>query len=167
MWKGTRNPGFPPLPPPADPAPSAPQPISSTGLVGSSPFSSPGEVAAARQAAGPMWGGRTVPLLRVWRLWPAGTLARRPLNYKDPSLAGSNSPQCWNCGRRGSPVRGNGFFCPQCRALQPPDSTRDYFSLMDWYGGRFRETRRGVGDAGNDGRKGRARPARPGEGGTR
>ncbi|KAI5929887.1 Iron-sulfur cluster co-chaperone protein HscB [Manis javanica] len=78
-----------------------------------------------------MWGGWAVPLLRVWRLRPAGTLARRPLNCKDASLAGSNSPQCWNCGRRGSPVRGNGFFCPQCRALQPPDSTRDYFSLMD------------------------------------
>ncbi|KAK2504557.1 hypothetical protein MC885_012145 [Smutsia gigantea] len=78
-----------------------------------------------------MWGGRNWAGLRVWRLWPAGALARRPLNCKDASLAGSNSSRCWNCGRRGIPMRGNGFFCPQCRALQPPDSTRDHFSLMD------------------------------------
>ncbi|XP_019651257.1 iron-sulfur cluster co-chaperone protein HscB isoform X2 [Ailuropoda melanoleuca] len=78
-----------------------------------------------------MWGGRTGALLRVWGLWPAGVLGRRPLSCNAASLAGSNSPQCWNCGGPGGPMRGDGFFCPQCRALQPPDPTRDYFSLMD------------------------------------
>ncbi|XP_040475607.1 iron-sulfur cluster co-chaperone protein HscB isoform X3 [Ursus maritimus] len=78
-----------------------------------------------------MWGGRTGALLRVWGLWPAGVLGRRPLSCNAASVAGSSSPQCWNCGGPGGPMRGDGFFCPQCRALQPPDPTRDYFSLMD------------------------------------
>ncbi|XP_058549132.1 iron-sulfur cluster co-chaperone protein HscB isoform X1 [Neofelis nebulosa] len=78
-----------------------------------------------------MWGGRTGALLRVWGLWPAGVRGRRPLGCNAASLAGNNSPQCWNCGGPGVPKRGDGFFCPQCRALQPPDLTRDYFSLMD------------------------------------
>ncbi|CAK6444916.1 unnamed protein product [Pipistrellus nathusii] len=46
-------------------------------------------------------------------------------------LAGSSSPQCWNCGGPGGPTREDGFLCPQCRVLQPPDPTRDHFSLMD------------------------------------
>ncbi|XP_045647201.1 iron-sulfur cluster co-chaperone protein HscB isoform X3 [Ursus americanus] len=78
-----------------------------------------------------MWGGRTGALLRVWGLWPAGVLGRRPLSCNAAFVAGSSSPQCWNCGGPGGPMRGDGFFCPQCRALQPPDPTRDYFSLMD------------------------------------
>ncbi|XP_058387682.1 iron-sulfur cluster co-chaperone protein HscB isoform X2 [Diceros bicornis minor] len=78
-----------------------------------------------------MWGGRAGALLRVWGLWPAGVLGRRPLGCNAASLAGSNSPRCWNCGGPGGSMRGDGFFCPQCRALQPPDPTRDYFSLMD------------------------------------
>ncbi|XP_048957716.1 iron-sulfur cluster co-chaperone protein HscB isoform X1 [Canis lupus dingo] len=78
-----------------------------------------------------MWGGRTGALLRVCGLWPAGALGRRPLSCDAASLAGSGSSQCWNCGGPGGPTRGDGFFCPQCRALQPPDPTRDYFSLMD------------------------------------
>ncbi|XP_042766599.1 iron-sulfur cluster co-chaperone protein HscB isoform X2 [Panthera leo] len=78
-----------------------------------------------------MWGGRTGALLRAWGLWPAGVRGRRPLGCNAASLAGNNSPQCWNCGGPGVPKRGDGFFCPQCRALQPPDLTRDYFSLMD------------------------------------
>ncbi|XP_045881784.1 iron-sulfur cluster co-chaperone protein HscB isoform X1 [Meles meles] len=78
-----------------------------------------------------MWGGRPGALLRVRGLWPAGVLGRRPLRCSVASLAGNSSPQCWNCGGPGSPMRGDGFFCPQCRALQPPDPTRDYFSLLD------------------------------------
>nr|XP_030716575.1 iron-sulfur cluster co-chaperone protein HscB isoform X2 [Globicephala melas] len=78
-----------------------------------------------------MWCGRTRALLRVSGLWPTGVLGRRPLNCSAASLAGSNSPRCWNCGGLGGPLRGDRFFCPQCRALQPPDPTRDYFSLMD------------------------------------
>uniref|UniRef100_A0A9L0RZU4 HscB mitochondrial iron-sulfur cluster cochaperone n=2 Tax=Equus caballus TaxID=9796 RepID=A0A9L0RZU4_HORSE len=95
-----------------------------------------------------MWGGRAGALLRVWGLWPAGVLGRRPLSCNAASLAGSNPSGCWNCGSPGGPVRGDGFFCPQCRALQPPDLTRDYFSLMDWYGRRFRETRQCQRDVG-------------------
>uniref|UniRef100_A0A8D0PWW5 Iron-sulfur cluster co-chaperone protein HscB n=1 Tax=Sus scrofa TaxID=9823 RepID=A0A8D0PWW5_PIG len=78
-----------------------------------------------------MWGGRTGALLRLSRLWPTGLLWRGPLNCNVVSLAGSNSPRCWNCGGLGGPLRGDQFFCPQCRALQPPDPARDYFSLMD------------------------------------
>ncbi|KAM7051383.1 iron-sulfur cluster co-chaperone protein HscB isoform 3-T3 [Molossus nigricans] len=78
-----------------------------------------------------MWGGRTGALPRVWGLWPTGVLGRRQRSCNAPSLAGSNSPQCWNCGGPGGPIRVDGFFCPQCRALQPPDPTRDHFSLMD------------------------------------
>ncbi|KAK1328402.1 hypothetical protein QTO34_011975 [Cnephaeus nilssonii] len=78
-----------------------------------------------------MWGGRAGALPRVWGLWPTGALGRRPLSCNAPSLAGSSSPQCWNCGGPGGPMREDGFFCPQCRALQPPDPTRDHFSLMD------------------------------------
>ncbi|KAF6277980.1 HscB mitochondrial iron-sulfur cluster cochaperone [Rhinolophus ferrumequinum] len=78
-----------------------------------------------------MWSGRTRALLRVWGLWPTGVLGRRPISCNAASLAGSNCPQCWNCGGPRGPIGGDGFFCPQCRALQPPDSTRDHFSLMD------------------------------------
>ncbi|XP_029778086.1 iron-sulfur cluster co-chaperone protein HscB isoform X2 [Suricata suricatta] len=78
-----------------------------------------------------MWSGRTGALFRAWGLWPAGVLGRRPLGCNAASVAGNNSPQCWNCGGPGGPMRGEEFFCPQCRALQPPDPTRDYFSLMD------------------------------------
>ncbi|XP_011371682.1 iron-sulfur cluster co-chaperone protein HscB, mitochondrial isoform X2 [Pteropus vampyrus] len=78
-----------------------------------------------------MWGGRTRALSRLWGLWPAGVLGRRPLSCNAASLEGSNSAHCWNCGGPGGPLRGDGFFCPQCRALQPPDPTRDHFSLMD------------------------------------
>lgn len=92
---------------------------------------------SVRQAAGPMWGGRTGAFLRPSGWWPTGVLGRRLLNCNAASLAGSSSPRCWNCGGPGGPPRGDRFFCPQCRALQPPDPTRDYFSLMDWYGGRF------------------------------
>lgn len=78
-----------------------------------------------------MWGRRTGTLLRVSGLWPTGVLRRRPLNCNAASLAGSNSLRCWNCGGLEGPLRGDRFFCPQCRALQPPDPTQDYFSLMD------------------------------------
>nr|KAF6465469.1 HscB mitochondrial iron-sulfur cluster cochaperone [Rousettus aegyptiacus] len=78
-----------------------------------------------------MWGGRTGALSRVWGLWPTGVLGRKPLSCNAASLEGNNSPHCWNCGGPGGPLRGDGFFCPQCSALQPPDPTRDHFSLMD------------------------------------
>ncbi|XP_077617787.1 iron-sulfur cluster co-chaperone protein HscB isoform X1 [Crocuta crocuta] len=78
-----------------------------------------------------MWVGKTSVLPRVWGLWPAGVLGRRPLGCSAASVAGNNSPKCWKCGGPGGLMRGDGFFCPQCRALQPPDPTRDYFSLMD------------------------------------
>lgn len=89
-----------------------------------------------------MWGGKTSVLPRVWGLWSAGVRGRRPLGCSAASVAGNNSPKCWKCGGPGGLMRGDGFFCPQCRALQPPDPTRDYFSLMDWYERRFQEMRR-------------------------
>ncbi|KAL2767592.1 iron-sulfur cluster co-chaperone protein HscB isoform 2 precursor [Daubentonia madagascariensis] len=78
-----------------------------------------------------MWKGKAGALLRVWGLWPAGVPGRRLLNCDAASPAGNSSPRCWNCGSPGGGGRGDGFFCSQCRALQPPDPTRDYFSLMD------------------------------------
>ncbi|XP_005336093.2 iron-sulfur cluster co-chaperone protein HscB isoform X3 [Ictidomys tridecemlineatus] len=75
-----------------------------------------------------MWGGRAQVLCRLWGLRPAGVPGRRVLSCHAASEEGSGSARCWNCG---SPGRGEGFFCHQCRALQPPDPTRDYFSLMD------------------------------------
>ncbi|XP_078395756.1 iron-sulfur cluster co-chaperone protein HscB [Cetorhinus maximus] len=35
---------------------------------------------------------------------------------------------CWRCGA--ALVEPSDFFCPSCRALQPPDPTRDYFQLL-------------------------------------
>ncbi|XP_006869259.1 PREDICTED: iron-sulfur cluster co-chaperone protein HscB, mitochondrial [Chrysochloris asiatica] len=79
-----------------------------------------------------MWGRRAEALLRVWGLWPTWVPGRRPVGCNAASQARSNSPRCWNCGGdSGGPVQGDVFFCPQCRALQPPDPTRDYFSIMD------------------------------------
>nr|XP_020025069.1 iron-sulfur cluster co-chaperone protein HscB, mitochondrial isoform X2 [Castor canadensis] len=78
-----------------------------------------------------MWGGRVGALLRVRRLQPAGVSGRTLLSCNAVSQAGSSSPRCWNCGGSGGAGREDGFFCPRCRALQPPDPTRDYFSLMD------------------------------------
>ncbi|XP_058287623.1 iron-sulfur cluster co-chaperone protein HscB isoform X5 [Hylobates moloch] len=78
-----------------------------------------------------MWRGRAGALLRVWGFWPTGVPRRRPLSCDAASQAGSNSPRCWNCGGPRGPRQEDRFFCPQCRALQAPDPTRDYFSLMD------------------------------------
>ncbi|XP_075391079.1 iron-sulfur cluster co-chaperone protein HscB isoform X2 [Tenrec ecaudatus] len=80
-----------------------------------------------------MWAGRAQASLRVWALWPARVAGRRPLSCSTASQTRSNAPRCWNCGGAGpgGPRRGDVFFCPHCRVLQPPDPTRDYFSLMD------------------------------------
>ncbi|KAM5239329.1 iron-sulfur cluster co-chaperone protein HscB isoform 2-T2 [Ctenodactylus gundi] len=78
-----------------------------------------------------MWGGRVRSLFRVWGLVPAELPGRRPLSEHAASQAGSRGLRCWSCGGPGYSGRGDGLFCPQCRALQPPDPTRDYFSLMD------------------------------------
>ncbi|XP_003419137.1 iron-sulfur cluster co-chaperone protein HscB isoform X3 [Loxodonta africana] len=79
-----------------------------------------------------MWGGRAGALLRVWGLRPAWSPRRRPLSCNAASQARSNSPRCWKCGGSpGGPTGEDILFCPRCRALQPPDPTRDYFSLMD------------------------------------
>ncbi|XP_043575534.1 iron-sulfur cluster co-chaperone protein HscB [Chiloscyllium plagiosum] len=44
----------------------------------------------------------------------------------------SGSGGCWRCGaERASGEEGAAaFFCPSCRALQPPDRRRDYFQLL-------------------------------------
>ncbi|XP_048198681.1 iron-sulfur cluster co-chaperone protein HscB isoform X2 [Perognathus longimembris pacificus] len=74
-----------------------------------------------------MWVWKAGALLRLWGLQAAG-VPRRLLSSNAASQAGTNWARCWHCG---DPGRGDGFFCPRCRALQPPDPTRDYFSLMD------------------------------------
>lgn len=82
-----------------------------------------------------MWGCRAPALLGVWELRLAGFLGRRLLSSN--AAAGKNiAPQCWKCGRARASGCGDEFFCAHCRALQPPDPTRDYFSLMNWYGRR-------------------------------
>ncbi|XP_005007345.1 iron-sulfur cluster co-chaperone protein HscB isoform X2 [Cavia porcellus] len=78
-----------------------------------------------------MWGGRLGALLLGWGRRQAGAPGRRLLSSNAAAQAGISAPRCWKCGGPGGPERGDGFFCPQCRALQPPDPTRDYFSLMD------------------------------------
>lgn len=82
-----------------------------------------------------MWGCRAPALLCVWEVRLAGFLGRRLLSSN--AAVGKNiAPQCWNCGRARGSGCGDEFFCAHCRALQPPDPTRDYFSLMNWYGRR-------------------------------
>ncbi|KAM6155406.1 iron-sulfur cluster co-chaperone protein HscB isoform 2-T2 [Rhynchocyon petersi] len=79
-----------------------------------------------------MWGGRAEALVRLWGLWSSWVPLRRSLSCNAASQARSNFPRCWNCGGGPEgPVLGDMFFCPQCRALQPPDPTRDYYSIMD------------------------------------
>ncbi|KAM4827444.1 iron-sulfur cluster co-chaperone protein HscB isoform 1-T1 [Thomomys bottae] len=73
-----------------------------------------------------MWGWKA--RFQLWGLQPAVVSGRRLLSSHAASQAGSHRARCWHCG---DPGRGDGFFCPRCRALQPPDPTRDYFTLMD------------------------------------
>ncbi|GCC35172.1 iron-sulfur cluster co-chaperone protein HscB [Chiloscyllium punctatum] len=44
----------------------------------------------------------------------------------------SGSSGCWRCGaeRASGEQEAAAFFCPSCRALQPPDRRRDYFQLL-------------------------------------
>ncbi|KAL1768658.1 iron-sulfur cluster co-chaperone, mitochondrial isoform X1 [Sigmodon hispidus] len=77
-----------------------------------------------------MWGCRARDLLCVWEVHLAGFLRKRLLGSNAASRK-SNARQCWNCGSAGGVESGDGFFCEHCRALQPPDPTRDYFSLMN------------------------------------
>ncbi|XP_040587438.1 iron-sulfur cluster co-chaperone protein HscB isoform X2 [Mesocricetus auratus] len=77
-----------------------------------------------------MWGCLARGLLCVGEVRLAGFLGRRLLSSNAAS-GKSNAGQCWNCGRAGGVESGDGFFCEHCRALQPPDPTRDYFSLMN------------------------------------
>ncbi|OBS68605.1 hypothetical protein A6R68_02859 [Neotoma lepida] len=77
-----------------------------------------------------MWGCRAQGLLCLWEVRLAGFLGRRLLSSNAAS-GKSITRQCWNCGSAGGVESGDGFFCEHCRALQPPDPTRDYFSLMN------------------------------------
>nr|XP_044988707.1 iron-sulfur cluster co-chaperone protein HscB isoform X2 [Jaculus jaculus] len=80
-----------------------------------------------------MWGWKAAgSWLWTWDVRLTRVLGRRLLSRGGAPQEGSGSPRCWNCGGgAGGPGRGDGFFCPHCRALQPPDPGRDYFSLMD------------------------------------
>uniref|UniRef100_A0ABK0M4E4 HscB mitochondrial iron-sulfur cluster co-chaperone n=1 Tax=Rattus norvegicus TaxID=10116 RepID=A0ABK0M4E4_RAT len=77
-----------------------------------------------------MWSCRARSLLCVWEVRLARFLGRSLLSSNAAS-GKSIEPQCWNCGRAMGAGRGDEFFCAHCRALQPPDPTRDYFSLMN------------------------------------
>ncbi|XP_060048906.1 iron-sulfur cluster co-chaperone protein HscB isoform X1 [Erinaceus europaeus] len=70
-----------------------------------------------------MWSCWAGTLLRGRGRCLAGVLGRRPLVCE--------RPRCWSCGTPGGPQGRDRLFCPQCRALQPPDPARDYFSLLD------------------------------------
>ncbi|XP_051017702.1 iron-sulfur cluster co-chaperone protein HscB isoform X1 [Acomys russatus] len=76
-----------------------------------------------------MLGCRARALLCAWQVRLAGFLGRSPLSSNGAS-GKSGAPQCWNCGRARGAGCGDEFFCAHCRALQPPDPARDYFSLM-------------------------------------
>ena len=88
-----------------------------------------------------MWGCGARALLGVWEVRLAGFLGRRLLG-SNAAAGKSIAPQCWNCGHAREAGCGDEFFCSHCRALQPPDPTRDYFSLMNWYGRRVVTGRR-------------------------
>ncbi|XP_055462425.1 iron-sulfur cluster co-chaperone protein HscB isoform X1 [Psammomys obesus] len=77
-----------------------------------------------------MWGSRAGALFCLWEVRLAGFLGRRPLSVSAASGKGS-APPCWNCGSARGAGCGDEFFCTRCRALQPPDPARDYFSLMN------------------------------------
>ncbi|XP_067908523.1 LOW QUALITY PROTEIN: iron-sulfur cluster co-chaperone protein HscB [Heterodontus francisci] len=47
-----------------------------------------------------------------------------PRGWRSLCTGGSG---CWRCG---AALETPGFFCPSCRALQPPDRGRDYFQLL-------------------------------------
>lgn len=79
-----------------------------------------------------MWSSGARALLCVWEVRLSGFLGRSLLSTNAAS-GKSEARQCWNCGSAGCVKSGDGFFCEHCRALQPPDPTRDYFSLMNWY----------------------------------
>ncbi|XP_078275907.1 iron-sulfur cluster co-chaperone protein HscB [Rhinoraja longicauda] len=70
------------------------------------------------------------PLLTGWRpralLRPAEAWCRAcvPRGQRPIPAAGYC---CWRCGAAPEPP---GFFCPSCRALQPPDRRLDYFQLL-------------------------------------
>lgn len=128
MQNGTRPLGFPRLiPPPRLPNQSAASRCFRFSLRGSG---DPGWRAAVR-----MWGCRARALLCLWEVRLAGFLGRSPLSSN--AASGKNGARhCWNCGRDRGAGCGDEFFCAHCRALQPPDTSRDYFSLMNWYGRR-------------------------------
>lgn len=127
MRNGTRRLGFPRLvPPPRLPNQSA----ASRSFLLSLGSGDPGQQAAVR-----MWGCGARTLLCLWEVRLAGFLGRR-LSSSNAAAGKSFAPQCWNCGRSRGAGCGDEFFCAHCRALQPPDPTRDFFSLMNWYGRR-------------------------------
>ncbi|XP_051871458.1 iron-sulfur cluster co-chaperone protein HscB [Pristis pectinata] len=76
-----------------------------------------GQCRAPLRAAPPPAG--TQP--RGRQVWAAARSGRRP--FSAATAAG-----CWRCG---ATPRAPGFFCPSCRALQPPDRRLDYFQLLD------------------------------------
>jgi hypothetical protein len=56
---------------------------------------------------------------------PKRTLSTVPGNSEDPL------PACWNCG---ATIAGHvAYFCPECEAIQPPNASLNYYTLMGMY----------------------------------
>ncbi|XP_041039687.1 iron-sulfur cluster co-chaperone protein HscB [Carcharodon carcharias] len=99
---------FPPPPGAGIPLPLLPPPPSGAGI--------PLPPAAGRRCEAWAW---------AWAgpgLYPPRVPGRR-------ALCTGGAGGCWRCGAAPAEASG-GFFCPSCRALQPPDRGRDYFQLL-------------------------------------
>ncbi|XP_038619027.1 iron-sulfur cluster co-chaperone protein HscB isoform X1 [Tachyglossus aculeatus] len=77
-----------------------------------------------------MWRAGTEAPLRLWATLRAGASAGKSLS-RGAAAQAQSGPRCWSCGESRGAGDAHALFCPTCRALQPPDLSRDFFRLMD------------------------------------